>query len=165
VEVAGSNGPALATTLRTRARMSAIGPASSVARAVGITPLGVFSPGRCRVGDTPNGTSEKVPISACREARSPQLVTLPRYPAAGLCLRKPSLIACRTPSSIKVLAASGTLVPWVPSLDSWSKYSQVARASVIGRRSVSAMPDCTMACPGIRVLFDSKKSRNRFTFR
>jgi hypothetical protein len=32
-------------------------------------------------------------------------------PAAGLCFRKPSLIACLIPSSIKVLATSGTLVP------------------------------------------------------
>jgi hypothetical protein len=37
------------------------------------------------------------------------------------CFRKPSLIACLIPSSINVLATSGTLVPWVPSLDSWSK--------------------------------------------
>jgi len=107
-------------------------------------------------------------VAGTRRARMDRVrlaSTLWPYPEAGLCLRKPSLIACLIPSSIKVLAASGTLVPWVPSLDSWSKYSQVARASVIGRRSVSAMPNCTMAGLGIRVLFDSKKSRNRFTFR
>jgi hypothetical protein len=31
--------------------------------------------------------------------------------AAGLCFRKPSLIACLIPSSISVFATSGTLVP------------------------------------------------------
>ena len=41
VDVAGSNGSAVAMTLRARARTSATGPASSVARAVGTTPLGV----------------------------------------------------------------------------------------------------------------------------
>jgi len=55
------------------------------------------------------------------------------------CLRKPSLIACLIPSSINVLATSGTLVPWVPSLDSWSKNPQVPTARVTGRRSVSAI--------------------------
>ncbi len=55
------------------------------------------------------------------------------------CFRKPSLIACLIPSSINVLATSGTLVPWVPSLDSWSKNPQVPTARVTGRRSVSAI--------------------------
>jgi hypothetical protein len=40
-DIAGSNGSAVATTFLTRARISRIGPASSVARAVGTTPLGV----------------------------------------------------------------------------------------------------------------------------
>ena len=40
-ERAGSNGSAVATTRRTRARMSAIGSANSRARAVGATPFGV----------------------------------------------------------------------------------------------------------------------------
>jgi hypothetical protein len=89
-----------------------------------------------------------------REAR----LNLWPYPTAGLCLRKPSLIACLIPSSIKVLAASGTLVPWVPSLDSWSKYSQVARASVIGRRSVSAMPN---RIPWLGLELESFSTRKR----
>jgi hypothetical protein len=55
------------------------------------------------------------------------------------CFRKPSLIACLIPSSINVLATSGTLVPCVPSLDSWSKNPQVPTARVTGRRSVSAI--------------------------
>ena len=42
VDVAGSNGSAVEMTLRTRARTSAIGAASSVARAVGTTPFGVL---------------------------------------------------------------------------------------------------------------------------
>ena len=42
VERAGSNGSAVAMTLRARARTSAIGAASSAARAVGTTPFGVF---------------------------------------------------------------------------------------------------------------------------
>ena len=48
-------------------------------------------------------------------------------------------MACRIPSSIKVFATSVTLVPCVPCLESFSKYSHVATARVIGRRSVSAM--------------------------
>jgi hypothetical protein len=54
-------------------------------------------------------------------------------------LRNPSLKASRTPSSISDFATSGTLVPWVPRLESSSKYSQVATAKVMGRRSVSAI--------------------------
>jgi hypothetical protein len=41
-----------------------------------------------------------------------------RTELCGVCFRKPSLIAFLIPSSIKVFATSGTLVPWVPSLDS-----------------------------------------------
>jgi hypothetical protein len=42
VERAGSNGSEVETTLLTRARMSEIGSASSRARALGTTPLGVL---------------------------------------------------------------------------------------------------------------------------
>ena len=41
VDLAGSNGSAVATTFLIRARMSATGSASSIARAVGTTPFGV----------------------------------------------------------------------------------------------------------------------------
>jgi hypothetical protein len=41
VDLAGSNGSAVEMTLRARAKTSATGPDSSVARTVGTTPLGV----------------------------------------------------------------------------------------------------------------------------
>ena len=68
-EVAGSKGSAVASTLRVRVRMSAIGPASAVARAVGITPFGTrrnsgsLSSRRSR--DRPWLTADGVRFSRC----------------------------------------------------------------------------------------------------